>query len=102
MRLLAAVPSGFVLASVLLAREPGFGELRLRAEIPLHATLCLTVCDAMGRVIAAVPNLQLSAGYHWIRPVQSVTGPRGLAPGSYFVRYESNLGCGLLKTLVVR
>jgi hypothetical protein len=78
------------------------GELRLRAEIPLHATLRLTVCDAMGRVIAAVPNLQLSAGYHWIRPVWSVTGHRGLAPGSYFVRYESDLGCGLLKTLVVR
>jgi hypothetical protein len=26
----------------------------------------------------------------------------GLAPGSYFVRYESDLGCGLLKTLVIR
>jgi len=78
------------------------GELRIRAEIPQPARLRLTVCDAMGRVIAVVPNQQLSTGSHWIGPVRPVAGRRGLAPGSYFVRYESDLGSGLLKTLVIR
>jgi hypothetical protein len=77
------------------------GELRIRAEIPRPAGLRLTVCDATGRVVASVSTPELSTGSHWIGLVQPVAG-RELVPGSYFVRYESDLGSGLLKTLVVR
>jgi len=94
----ANIPREFTLWVPPVAR----GELRVRAEIPRPARLRLTVCDATGRVVASVPNQELRTGYHWLEPVRVVAGQRGLVPGSYFVRYESDLGSGLLKTLVVR
>jgi hypothetical protein len=94
----AGIPREFALWVPPVSR----GALRIRADTPLSTRLRVTVCDATGRVIATVPNLQLSPGTHWLQPVRSVSGSRGLAPGSYFVRYESDLGSGLLKSLVVR
>jgi hypothetical protein len=78
------------------------GRLRIGVETPKATELQLGVYDAAGRAVAPTRGLWLTTGATWFEPLSSSAEHSGLSPGSYFIRYTSELGCGLLKTTVTR
>lgn len=78
------------------------GAPRIRTDAPCEGRLRLSLHDATGRMISGMSETSLAPGTVWLEPLSSGSGPRRLAPGAYFIRYQSELGQGLLKFTAVR
>ena len=63
--------------------NPSAGDVTLRLRLPAAATVRVSVVDALGREVWALPATERGAGSY------ALTGPSGLASGVYVVRLEA-------------
>ncbi|MEO0086279.1 MAG: C25 family cysteine peptidase [candidate division WOR-3 bacterium] len=77
-------------------------DARIWVSVPRATRLHLTLFDVAGRTLAAAAGVDLAPGGHWLDLLAPHSAAKTLAPGTYFVRYRSGLGGGLLKFTMVR
>jgi len=78
------------------------GAPRIQVDVPGPAGLRLTIHDVAGRMVAEMADGNLAPGRHWLDPMSTAAGAARLAPGAYFIRYQSEFGEGLLRFTLVR
>lgn len=78
------------------------GSPTIQVDVPGPARMRLTFHDVTGRMMIEMADVNPAPGRHWLDPMSAASGTGRLAPGAYFVRYQSEYGQGLLRFTLVR